>query len=82
MEVVNDKYLWKNYTYFSSQTKAISNHFKEFSKYIIKQIKLNKNHLVIDIGSNDGTLLKNFKNLGIKVLELIQPRMLSGMQIL
>ena len=68
MEVVNDKNLWENYTYFSSQTKAISNHFKEVSKYIIKQTKLDKNHLVIDIGSNDGTLLKNFKNSGIKVL--------------
>ena len=31
-EVINPNLLWKNYTYFSAQTKAIINHFNSFSK--------------------------------------------------
>lgn len=68
MEVVSDKHLWKDYTYFSSQTKAIILHFENISNVIAKKIKLKKNELVLDIGSNDGSLLKNFKKQGCKVL--------------
>ena len=60
-ETIDQSNLWKNYTYFSGQTKAIDNHFKNLSKRIIRDYKLNKSDLVIDIGSNDGSFLKNFK---------------------
>jgi 2-polyprenyl-3-methyl-5-hydroxy-6-metoxy-1,4-benzoquinol methylase len=60
-EIINQKKLWDNYTYFSGQTSAIEKHFNDVSKLILKRIKVTKNDLVIDIGSNDGTLLKFFK---------------------
>jgi 2-polyprenyl-3-methyl-5-hydroxy-6-metoxy-1,4-benzoquinol methylase len=60
-EIINQKKLWDNYTYFSGQTSAIEKHFNDVSKLILKKIKVTKNDLVIDIGSNDGTLLKYFK---------------------
>ena len=37
MEVIKDKFLWKDYTYFSSQTKSIVSHFKAISKIILKK---------------------------------------------
>ncbi len=67
-EIVNPKSLWKNYTYFSGQTEAIKEHFKNFSDNIIKKYKLNFNDYILDIGSNDGSLLKNFKLKKIKVV--------------
>ncbi len=60
-EIINQKKLWDNYTYFSGQTLAIEKHFKEISKLILKKIRVKKDDLIIDIGSNDGTLLKFFK---------------------
>ena len=60
-EIINQKKLWNNYTYFSGQTSAIEKHFKDISKLILKKIKVKKDDLIIDIGSNDGTLLKFFK---------------------
>lgn len=67
-EIINPKDLWKNYTYLSGQTEAIKKHFKAFSGNIIKKYKLNSNDYVLDIGSNDGSLLKNFKLNKIKVV--------------
>ena len=61
-ENINQSNLWQNYTYFSGQTKAIDTHFKKLALKIIKKYKLNKKDLVIDIGSNDGSFLKKFKN--------------------
>ena len=60
-ETINQSNLWKNYTYFSGQTKAIDVHFKNLSKRIIKDYQLTKDDLVVDIGSNDGSFLKKFK---------------------
>ena len=60
-EIINQKKLWNNYTYFSGQTSAIEKYFKKISKLILKKIKVKKDDLIIDIGSNDGTLLKFLK---------------------
>ena len=68
MEVIKNKFLWKNYTYFSSQTKSIVSHFKNVSKIILKKYKISEKNLIIDIGSNDGSLLQNFKKRKIRVL--------------
>jgi SAM-dependent methyltransferase len=68
MEIINQKLLWKNYTYLSGQTKQILSHFKDISNHIVKKIKISPNELALDIGSNDGSLLKNFKNKKMKVL--------------
>ena len=45
----------------------LRNHFKNTAKSIM-DIFDNKNGLVIDIGSNDGILLKYFKDYGLDVL--------------
>src|SRR3989339_2072569 len=51
--VVDPKILFGNYVYVSSTSKVFINHFEEFAKSVISKFKLNKNSLVIDIGSND-----------------------------
>lgn len=61
VDLIDKKILWKNYTYFSGQTETFRNHFKEVSGVIKKFCNLKKGELVIDIGSNDGEFLKNFK---------------------
>ena len=66
LESVNPNYMWSKYTYFSGQTKGISNHFSEFATKISKKYKL-ENKFIIDIGGNDGTLLKNFKNCSARL---------------
>ena len=51
-----------SYPYTSSTTKILRENFADLYKETKKIINLNKNDLIIDIGSNDGNLLSNFKN--------------------
>ena len=51
-----------SYPYTSSTTKILKENFTNLYKDTIKIVNLNKNDLIIDIGSNDGNLLSNFKN--------------------
>ena len=66
--VVNPKILFGNYVYVSSTSQVFINHFKEFANSIFPRFNLNAKSLVIDIGSNDGILLKPFKVLSARVL--------------
>lgn len=51
-----------SYPYTSSTTKILRDNFADLYKDLKKIIKLNKEDLVLDIGSNDGNLLSNFKS--------------------
>ena len=57
----------QNYPFFSGSSKGMIKHFKNFSKWIKKNYGKNLKNL-IDIGSNDGTFLNNFKNNRINVI--------------
>jgi len=50
------------YPYTSSTTKILRDNFADLYQEINRLIKLAKDDLVIDIGSNDGNLLINFKD--------------------
>ena len=62
LDVVNPSILFEDYVYVSGTSPVFVNHFKEYANNIIERFNPDKNFLVIDIGSNDGTLLKFFKN--------------------
>jgi len=51
----------KNYPFFTSSSKYMVIHFKNYSQWIKKNYLNNVKNL-IEIGSNDGTFLKNFIN--------------------
>ena len=52
----------KSYPYTSSTTKILRDNFSQLRKQIDKNNFLKKNDLIVDIGSNDGNLLSNFKD--------------------
>lgn len=65
---VSPDLLFKNYVYVSSTSPVFVAHFEEYAKSVFKKFKLNNKSFVVDIGSNDGILLKPFKKLGVRVL--------------
>jgi len=61
--VVNKEVLFpKSYPYTSSTTKILRENFSKLPKKISQYLNLKNTDLVMDIGSNDGNLLSNFKN--------------------
>ena len=56
------------YPYRPGITKEVVDHHREQSSKIIKKHKISKNSLLVDIGSNDGTLLREYKKKGMKVV--------------
>ena len=58
----------KNYPYFTSFISTMVTHFNQLAKEITERFSLNKSHLVVDIGSNDGVFLNGFKKFGVPVL--------------
>lgn len=61
--IVDKKILFPySYPYTSSTTKILRENFKNLYNDLKKIIFLNKNDLIIDIGSNDGNLLENFRD--------------------
>lgn len=67
--VVSPEVLYRHdYPYESSITKTGHIHWAEFAKSVTKILKLGKNDLVIDVGSNVGVLLEEFRDNGTKIL--------------
>ena len=68
LDIVEPNFLYSDYTYSSGTSKGLVDHFESYANSIIRNFKPDKNSLVVDIGSNDGTLLKFFKKNGLNVL--------------
>ena len=66
--VVPAEKMFDHYLYVSSTTKSFRQHFEDAAIKYINNFNLDKNSLVIDIGSNDGIALKPLQDRDIKVL--------------
>jgi len=73
--IVGDKNLYpKTYHYVPGITKDVVENFSKMSKFLIKKYNLDKKKdLIVDAGCNDGSLLKEFKDNGIKRVVGIDP---------
>ena len=61
-------FLYKRYFYRSGINKTMNDNLSEIVNEAISKVELNKNDLVLDIGCNDGTLLKNYQNMDLQLV--------------
>jgi len=67
LNIVNPKRLFNNYVYVSGTTPSFRKHFQQYASQIIEDYSIEDDSLIVDIGSNDGTLLSSFKESGMRV---------------
>src|SRR6476659_6943051 len=59
------KLFHENYAYFSSISQRMKVHFREFAEMVIQHHLSQDNPFVVEIGSNDGIMLRHFADVGI-----------------
>lgn len=60
--------LYGNYVYTTSISLGLVDHFRRYAESVLAKVRPPRDSLVVDIGSNDGSLLRCFKEQGLKVL--------------
>ena len=66
------------YPYTSGTTKILRDNFAELYRDVQTILPLRSDDLIVDVGSNDGTLLGNFKNGGHRVRG-VEPTLMSNL---
>lgn len=77
LDVVDSKSLWENYTYYSGDANGMPEHFNQVAEKVIRTQQPPPGSLVIDIGSNDGSLLRPFKQAGYRVLGIDPAKLIA-----
>lgn len=68
LDVVDPEILFRNYTYRTSASKGLVEHFQKYAQTVVKGLDIPTDSLVVEIGSNDGSLLKAFKAHDMRVI--------------
>ncbi len=68
LDIVNPEILFRDYVYVSSTSPVFIEHFRQLAGKVTSQFNLRKGDFVVDVGSNDGILLRPFKEMGMEVL--------------
>eukprot|EP00227_Mantoniella_beaufortii_P000724 CAMPEP_0197617512 /NCGR_PEP_ID=MMETSP1326-20131121/61074_1 /TAXON_ID=1155430 /ORGANISM="Genus nov. species nov., Strain RCC2288" /LENGTH=453 /DNA_ID=CAMNT_0043186407 /DNA_START=228 /DNA_END=1589 /DNA_ORIENTATION=- len=66
--VIDPEYLFSNYVYVSGTSPVMVQHLKDYALEAVALCGVQAGAFVFEFGSNDGTLLRHFKELGMKVL--------------
>lgn len=68
IDIVDPDVLFRDYTYRTSVSAGLVEHFKAYSESVIDKLGIAEGSLVVEMGSNDGSLLRAFKAHGMRVL--------------
>jgi SAM-dependent methyltransferase len=72
-EIVDAGRLFREYVYVSGTSPLFVAHFSEYAETVISRFGLGPDTFVLEVGSNDGTLLKQFQARGLRRVLGIDP---------
>jgi SAM-dependent methyltransferase len=67
-DVIDPERLFCNYVYKSATSPGLDEHFRRYAEHVVHKLSLPLEARVVDVGSNDGTLLRHFARQGMRVL--------------
>lgn len=68
LDVVPPQDIYIDYIYESASSLGLDRHFDGYAQEVVDRIRPEPGSLVIDVGSNDGMLLRSFQQRGMSVL--------------
>ncbi len=66
-EVGDPELQYRDYVYTTSLSLGLPEHFRRYGEAVIARYGLQRDNLVVELGSNDGTLLRVFAEAGMRV---------------
>ena len=73
IDVIEPGFLWSDFTFETGRDPRLIQHFEKYASKVIEISKIAPDDLIVDVGSNDGTLLKSFKDRGFSRVLGIDP---------
>ncbi len=68
VDVVDPEILFSNFLYTSSSSPGLVDHFRSYADAVCDELRMQPGSLAVDIGSNDGTLLRFLKERRLEVV--------------
>ncbi|HKQ77206.1 MAG TPA: class I SAM-dependent methyltransferase [Blastocatellia bacterium] len=68
LDVIDPELLFRHYVYLTGTSETIAAHNHKYARDVVETLKLEADDLVVEIASNDGSLLKCFQPHGVKTL--------------
>ncbi len=68
LDTIDPEVLFADFIYVSASSPGLIDHFQKMAERLIARFELAPASLAVDIGSNDGTLLRFLKERGLRVL--------------
>jgi SAM-dependent methyltransferase len=66
--ILDPEISYQNYLYETNISVGLKDNYRKYANDLIKFAALEKSNLVLDIGSNDGSMLEAFKSFGMSVV--------------
>jgi len=77
-QIGNPDLQYRDYVYTTSLSLGLPEHFKTYAAQVIEKYNPPAGSIVVEIGSNDGTLLRAFKERGYRVLGVDPARAIAA----
>jgi SAM-dependent methyltransferase len=77
LDIAQPAAIYVDYIYETISSLGLVDHFDAYAQDVVDRLSLAPGSLVVDIGSNDGTLLKSFQRRGFTVLGIDPARVIA-----
>ena len=68
LDVVDPGSIYDDYLYVTKSSPGLVEHFRSYADEVGRRLEISRGSFVVEIGSNDGTLLSCFSALGMRVI--------------
>ncbi len=68
VDVIDPELLFRDYIYVSGTSRTMNAHFERYARSVTSDLGLETGDLVLEVASNDGSLLRRFRDLGVRTL--------------
>lgn len=80
-DVIDPEVLFAEYIYVTGTSTTIAAHNRGYAAAVVRELSLTPDDLVVEIASNDGSLLRCFRDLGVRVLGVEPARNIAAQAV-